>query len=483
MPLDLASAAPLLPTAYPVQDYDPLMKGMVIGGIGILHVFLASFAIGGGFLLWWFEWLGQTGREPLARRFIDSVFRALIFVSFIVGAITGVGMWLTAIQISSPTIGLMVDVFHWVWATEWLFFWLEVVAGYAFFRYGDRLNGRTRLRLLTIYSIAGFGSLFWINGILSWQLTPGEWVETGSVWAGFFNPTFWPSLLFRTVVCFVLAALGGTIVLNLVGGFTREERERLLHRISPFFLPMLAMPFLGAWYLAAMPEDSRDWILGGSMVINMFFNIAVGASTLIGGYGVIALWRQRNFMNGATATLLAALAFGATGAGEFIREGVRKPYTVRETLFSTAVTPAQVATLRETGILATDPYPLRNPEEYPTEQLREGRLVYRNLCSICHTVHGAMALNALMGEWSIEQKRLMVAKLQWTGGYMPPFAGSASELESLVQYIAWEHAKRPKEWRESRDPVVIEEIARMLEEATTLPSPAAQKAAAAEESR
>ena len=33
---------------YPVNDFGPLMKGMVIGGVGILHVFLAQFAIGGG---------------------------------------------------------------------------------------------------------------------------------------------------------------------------------------------------------------------------------------------------------------------------------------------------------------------------------------------------------------------------------------------------------------------------------------------------
>ena len=40
----------------------------------------------------------------------------------------------------------------------------------------------------------------WVNGILSWQLTPGRWLGGGGVWAGFFNASFWPSLLFRTAV-------------------------------------------------------------------------------------------------------------------------------------------------------------------------------------------------------------------------------------------------------------------------------------------
>ena len=39
----------------------------------------------------------------------------------------------------------MVSEFHWIWATEWLFFWVEVIAGYAFYRYGKRLDDRTRL--------------------------------------------------------------------------------------------------------------------------------------------------------------------------------------------------------------------------------------------------------------------------------------------------------------------------------------------------
>ena len=52
---------------YPLNDFGPAMKGMVIGGLGIFHVFLAQFAIGGGMLMCYFQWLSQTGREPAAR--------------------------------------------------------------------------------------------------------------------------------------------------------------------------------------------------------------------------------------------------------------------------------------------------------------------------------------------------------------------------------------------------------------------------------
>src|SRR5512135_230655 len=171
---------------YPVTDFGPAMKGMVIGGLGILHVFLAQFAIGGGMLLCYFQWLAQTGREPDARRFLDGYFKVLVLVSFVLGALTGVAMWFVTIQVGARTIGVMIDEFHWIWAIEWSFFALEIAAGYTFLRLGDRLPDRLRLRLLAVYAFAAWMSLFWIDGILSWQLTPGAWKDGGDVWAGFF---------------------------------------------------------------------------------------------------------------------------------------------------------------------------------------------------------------------------------------------------------------------------------------------------------
>src|SRR5690348_13110273 len=118
------------------------MKGLVIGGVGILHVFLAQFAIGGGMLLLYFERLGQRGLAPDARRFVDGFFKILVLVSFVTGALTGVAIWFTTIQVGSRTIGLMIDEFHWLWATEWVWFSVEVVAGYAFYKCSATLSDK-----------------------------------------------------------------------------------------------------------------------------------------------------------------------------------------------------------------------------------------------------------------------------------------------------------------------------------------------------
>ncbi|MCG8421015.1 MAG: cytochrome ubiquinol oxidase subunit I [Proteobacteria bacterium] len=472
---------------YPVNEFGPVMKGLVIGGLGILHVFLAQFAIGGGMLLCYFEHLAQRGRAPHARRFLDSYFKVLVLISFVAGALTGVGMWFTTIQVSPRTIGLMVDEFHWLWAIEWTFFCLEVAAGYLFYRYGSVLSNFTRIRLLLAYSVAAWFSLFWINGILSWQLTPGSWIESRNVWAGFFNPSFFPSLLFRTIVAMTIAALVACVVINTMkepdgGNVSREIRRALIQRCAHFLAPMVLMPLLGAWYLWVIPDDSRSWILGGSPAMTLFLATAAGASVLIAGYAVMGLLRQKLYINGATATLLVALAFFATAAGEFVREGARKPYTVRDVLYSNSIGPRELARMRQIGSVTGDPYPLADHGRYPAEVLRLGARVYRFQCSVCHTIAGANGLTHLAGSWSPEQLRMNFAKLQHTKAFMPPFAGTAEEVEALAQFVMWESAGAPGSWpvtdADSSSAVqddrraVIERIERWLSEAGTGPGTA-----------
>ena len=452
---------------YPVNEFGPLMKGLVIGGVGILHVFLAQFAIGGGALLFYFERIAQRGNAD-ARRFVDGYFKILVLVSFVLGALTGVAMWFTTIQVGARTIGLMIDEFHWLWATEWVWFAIEITAGYAFYRFGSRLDDRSRLRLLALYALASWMSLFWINGILSWQLTPGSWLDGGGMWAGFFNPSFWPSLLFRTCVAATLAALVACIVINMMG-LDRERAAALIRRASLFAAPIAVMPLLALWFMAVIPDDSRGWLTGGSMPMMMFVGVAAGASLLIGGYVIVGLIVKKLYINIATGTLLLALAFGATAAGEFVREGARKPYTVRGVLYSTSLTPDDVARLRREGATTGDPYPLRDAARYPSEQLRRGAKVHRVLCDACHTLHGANALVELTRTWTDDQLRLNVAKLQRTKAFMPPFAGNAADVEALVQLLRWELAGAPATWPASNDPAVLEQIDRWLREAGTSP--------------
>lgn len=456
---------------YPTQDFGPIMKGMVIGGLGILHVFLAQFAIGGGMLLCYFQWLAQTGRSQVTRSFVDGYFRVLVLISFVVGALTGVGMWFTTIQISPRTIGKMVMEFHWIWATEWTFFSLEVASGYCFYRYGKKLSDRARFQLLLIYSIAAWFSLFWINGILSWQLTPGRWLETRYAWDGFFNASFFPSLLFRTVTSMATAGLVAIVVINFTK-FDREQRLELIRHAAKMLSPMILMLPLGIWYFAVIPDDSRSWVMGGSIAMTLFMTLGVGCSVLIGGYAFIALVGKRIYINGATAGLLCILGLMATAGAEFVREGIRKPFTIRNYLYSNSISIDELPNLRLVGavpLASRDPYPLAPTEEFPNSQLERGARVFRLQCSVCHTIDGANGVVHLAQTWSLSQMRLNIAQLQRTKPFMPPFAGSADEVEAVVQFLKWNIEGTPDQWKETTDDNNILQIQRWMDEAGSGP--------------
>ena len=448
---------------YPASDFGPMMKGMVIGGLGILHVFLAQFAIGGGILLTYFEYLSSVGRFSEARSFCRSYFSTLVLISFVLGAVTGVGMWLTSIQVSPRTIGLMIDVFYWFWAIEWTFFLLEVVAGYTYYRYADKLPARRRLILISLYSIAGWFSLFWINGILSWQLTPGQWVNSANVWQGFFNPSFFPQLLFRTAASCSIAAIVATLVVNYMGQDVAQSlKQRILRHCMKFTSSMLIMPFVGLWFLAVIPDDSRGWLMGGSPAMMLFLLITVASSTLIGLYSIVSVFYSSFYIDTATALLLVCLAFGATAGGEFVREGIRKPYTVRNTLYANSIKPDEILHLRKVGSVENDPYPVRYPEKYPNELIRHGRKVFRYQCATCHTMAGANALVHLTSTWMDDQLRMNIAQLQKTKAFMPPFAGTAWDLEALVQYIRWQtHELEPGHTHFVETTTVSKEVLKM----------------------
>lgn len=457
---------------YPVNDYGPLMPGLVMAAVAIVHVFLAQFAVGGGILLCYFQWLAMTGRSQAARLFVNGYFKVLVLISFVLGALTGVGIWFTSIQVSAPTIGQMILNFHWIWAVEWSFFCLEIVSGYCFYRYHHRLPDRTNLTLLALYAFAAWMSLFWINGILSWQLTPGNWPSTHSLVDGFLNPSFWPSLFFRTIVCMTLAALAGCVVVNVIPSLDRVQRQELINHAAFLMTPMLAMPLLGAWYLASMPSDSRGWVLGGSPAMMLFFMISVGASLAIGAYALIGLWMQKLYVNGATATLLLFMAYGATAGGEFVREGSRKPYSIRYVVYSNGIRPEDVAKLRQLGCVTNDPYAVIHEQRLPNATVTMGAKVFRRQCAVCHTMEGSNAVLHLTESWDTDQMRMNIAKLQQTKPFMPPFAGTARELESLVQYIEWVKFKRPLDWTDKLDEASVSRIQQWLDEAGTEPAQA-----------
>ncbi len=429
---------------YPVFDLPWLGGGTLIAAVAVLHVYIAHFAVGAGIFFAVAETIGRRRRDALLLRFLRDFSRFFIYLAFVLGAVSGVGIWFCISMVSPRATSLLIHQFVWGWATEWVLFLVEIVAGYVYYYTWDRLDARRHLIVAWIYAVAAWLSLAVINGIITFMLTPGRWAELraagdwdAAFWAGFFNPTYWPSLVLRTISSLALAGILVCVAVNLARGYGREERIRVIHAASYFMLPLVLMAPVGWWYFRHVPADARGLPFGGAVAMSLLFAFAAACSVLIAVYAWFALLRARGYVGLPTALLLAALAFMATGAVEYVREGIRKPYLVRGYLWSNGIAdrPAEVARLRTEGILASAPW-IAPPERMAGADLRtRGGWVFQAQCSQCHTIDGVNGVRPLVHRWPPELIRMGLDHLDRLKGFMPPFVGTEAEKQALTDWL------------------------------------------------
>ncbi len=435
---------------YPLFQAPSIGGGMLIALVSIVHVVVAHFAVGAGFFMAATHTLALRRDDALLWRYLKDHAQFLVLLAFVFGAITGVGIWLTISVVSPAATSRLVHNFVWGWGIEWCVFLVEIVAGYAYYYGFGRLPRRQHLAVAWVYAIAAFLSLAIINGILTFMLTPSRWAEgvregqefhaDWAFWLGLFNATYWPSLAMRTLSSLALAAIFVAVIVNLRPNYTREERQRIINIGAWFLAPLALMIPIGAWYFAELPPDAQQKIQGGAVAMTLFFLFGLAASVLIGGYAYFGLIRGRRYINLETSFLLLAIAFIATGAMEFVREGIRKPYVIYGVLYSNGY-PAYGGwpqRLQNEGSLAHRPFtrpPGRSAAELAALPAHEyGRYVYDAQCRNCHEIEGFNGIAPLARGKSRELLAAIVRELD-AYSYMPPFLGDAAELSALVEFL------------------------------------------------
>lgn len=423
---------------YPIWDVPLLGGGMVIAIIAIVHVTVAHFAVGAGLFTAVMESKALRQKRPLLLRFLRDFSRFLVLVSFVFGAITGVGIWFAIALVSPEATSALIHQFVWGWATEWVFFIVEIVSGYIYYYTWDRMEPRKHVIVGWIYAISAYMSLVIINGILSFMLTPGDWIQTQSFWDGFFNPTYWPSLGLRTISSLSLAAIFVTIAVNLAKGYTREERHEIVVEGGRWLIPLaLMIPFSG-WYFAQIPAEARELLAGKAIAMTMFFLFGLAASTLVGLYAYYGLILKKRDMNLETSILLGLIAFIATGAMEFVREGIRKPYVIYSYMYSNAIRVNEAEKLNQEGVLPWAPWTavaLKAKDVASLTPDQRGQALYRAQCLRCHTLDGFNGMKPLIRKWPEESLRHALDTLHTEQYYMPPFIGTPQEKEDLLRYL------------------------------------------------
>ena len=308
---------------YPV--WEPLISNsLLIALIAIVHVFVSHFAIGGGLYLVLAESWARAKNDLKHLDYVKRLSRFFVLLTIVFGAVTGVGIWVTIGLIHPTGTKWLINNFVWGWATEWVFFLVEIAAALIYYYGWQRLKPKTHLAIGWIYFIAAWLSLFIINGIVAFMLTPGQWLQSGSFWDGFFNPTFWPSLFFRTFLCLILAGLYAGFVVSKEKD--ADLKKRIMRRNGLIVTGglLFTIPF-GWWYYNSIPAAITGIILPGSvpataMEIMIITGIILFILTIM---SFLIFPRHSGYIS---AGILLVFALVSMGGFEWMREALRNPY-------------------------------------------------------------------------------------------------------------------------------------------------------------
>jgi mono/diheme cytochrome c family protein/cytochrome bd-type quinol oxidase subunit 1 len=421
---------------YPVWELE-LGGGLLIALVAITHVFVSHFAVGGGLFLVVTEHRAARRGDAAMLGWLRRHTKFFALLTLVFGAITGVGIWFTIGLVHPAATSALIHTFVFGWAIEWVFFFVEIAAAIAYLATWDRVDRRTHLAFGWIYFVAAFGSLFVISGILSFMLTPGAWLASQGFADGFFNPTFWPSVLVRTLGAIAFAGLYVAVTA------WREEpglRTRLIRWAALWAVPAVALGPIAAWlYFRSAGFDLLDATRAAIPTAAHAWWLTMAAALLAAGVLLAAALLARRWPRLVSLPLglvLLALGFASIGGAELVRESIRKPFVIgggeRGYMYAHGLTPDEVRESRQRGLLAH----ARWVSAACDGADGRGEELFRIACRSCHTVSGYRAIRGFVDGKRVAAINAALGRLERLRGRMPPFPGNTEEQQHLAIYLA-----------------------------------------------
>ncbi len=419
---------------YPVWLLDTFGGGTLIALIAVVHVYVSHFAVGGGLFLVFTEMKGLRENSPAIIEYTKKHTRFFLLLTMVFGGLTGVAIWFTIALLSPAGTSSLIHTFVFGWAIEWVFFLGEIVALLLYYYNFNKISSRNHLILGWLYFLCAWASLFVINGVIDYMLTPGEWINNQNFWSGFFNPTFWPALFFRTFLALMIAGLFG--FLTSVNIKEQELRNTMVRYCGRWLMiPLVLLLASAVWYKAALPPAQQEMIFTTSPEMKPFISGFLYISPLLFAGGLlIAAFRPQSIRR-PVAWVLFFLGFLYMGSFEFIREGGRRPYIIHDYMYSTSILKKDLAAVQKTGVLQSARW-VKNRVITPENRMAAGAELSTILCLPCHSTGGPLNdILPIVKRFSPKGMESFILGMGTANPYMPPFAGNTEEATVLAEYL------------------------------------------------
>lgn len=442
-----------------------LTAPMLIALIATVHVLVAHYAVGGGFFLAVeTAHAYRTGNRPYLA-YLKRHARFFILLTVVFGAITGVGIWWT-IGLASPlSTQVLIHTFVFGWATEWVFFVVEITAAFVFYYCWGRLDEKTHVTVGWIYALAAWISLVLITGITAFMLNPGAWLDPAqrSFWTGFFNPQFVPQVIARTGGALLLTSLYVYLHAALALRADAALRDRIASRSArPALLGAVLIALGGLLWHVFLPASARS-ILALAAPLNIMMALIFALTAVVFVLLYLGPYKNPGWLTPGFAGSLFLFGLAAFSAGEFVREAVRKPYVIYNVVLGNQVFPDEVRAMRQDGYLESGLWTRafvmsRYPQAVEDGRIDEKRLLalpredrvalgevlFQHHCNDCHAARdGYSAAGRLLQGRPPQMIEELVKHLEVSHFFMPPWAGTDEEARLITDYLATIAPKRP----------------------------------------
>jgi len=434
---------------FPVFHLDWLGNRLLIAAIAVLHVLINhAMAVGAIPLVVAMEWLGFRSGEPRWDRHARRILGVCFVITTSLGALTGVGIWLSASLVNPAAIAGLIRVFFWAWFVEWIIFVLEVCFILAYYLTWPVWTGpRKRRHLAMGVALAVFSWLTMaiITAILGFMMDSGVWPERRNLLSGVLNPLYLPQLLFRTPAAMVMAGLFAMFLTPFLLARRDPFRPRVVRFCGAWTLAWTGPLMAGAWaYWQAVPEALLATLpvaLATQALENRVASVGYALLALAAVLPLVAAWgtiAPRSLPRPVLVLPFAAVV-ALVGTFERVREFIRKPDVIAGYMYANGIRRHDYPLLAEQGLLRQATYAAaRDPAADP---LAAGREVFVLACTRCHTTSGVNGITAKLAglygsrPWSPQAVAGFIDGMHHVRPFMPPFPGRPAERDALAAWL------------------------------------------------
>ena len=413
----------------PVNNF--LFSPLLIAVVGFLHMIAASFAIGGGFLLYLEEKRCRKTGDLITLSFLQKTSEKFLYVTIVFGSVSGVGIWFSITLLSPFSTAYLVNRFLWIFAIEWVFFLLSVFFLLLYVETWHKVQPKLHLRIVRIYAISSFMTLFFINAIITFQLTPTKLKGSINLFKAFFNRTFFPSLFSRSFLSVMIASLFFLLFFSYREESTLKNffAKRYFKFVFYSFLLFLVSIILYGFQISKSNIENFQKIsyLKGIFIFSGFL-LAVGVFLSF----TFCILLPRLFKPLFTLIALSCVVV-SLGLFEWIREDLRLPYLIVQRTYGNDLNVKKFKEYQDRGIISFAPF-LSNSNVKRDENL-QGELLFKRVCGNCHTMKGINSLDKIFSKIDEQYAVSLVRKSSFFKAPMPPFPGGENEAKVIGHFI------------------------------------------------